>query len=109
MSEATPELTEEDRRLLDEARAAFASADSERALEAARVKYLGRKGGLVQQSFERVKTAPKEERRALGKSANALKREVEKALADAKAKAGGSGGEEAAPFDMTLPGRRAEL
>ena len=109
MSEAAPELTEEDRRLLDEAQAAFASAGSAAALEAARVKYLGRKGGLVQQSFERVKAAPPEERREFGRSANALKREVEKSLADAKAKTEGPGGEETAPFDMTLPGRRAQL
>ncbi len=109
MSEATVDLTEEDRRLLEEARAAFASADSEEALEAARVKYLGRKGGLVQQSFERVKAAPPEKRREFGRSANALKREVEKALSEAKAMLESGEGEVAAPFDMTLPGRRAEL
>ncbi len=105
-------LSDEDRRLLDEALVEFEAAKDERALEAARVKYLGRKGGLVQARFDEIKTAPPEERREIGRAANALRQAVEKALADAKENAAGvaaSARSAAVPFDVTLPGRRAEL
>jgi len=104
-------LTDEDLHLLEQARAEFAGADSPAALEAARVKYLGRKAGIVQSRFENLKTAPKEDRARLGKSANALRKAVEAALADAQARelvGRASSDREKAKPDLTLPGRRAE-
>jgi phenylalanyl-tRNA synthetase alpha chain len=102
-------LTEEDRRLLDEARAELEAAASATALEDARIKYLGRKAGLVQSRFENLKTATKEDRARLGKSANALRKAVEAALAKAKSRAAAPKAEATkASIDLTLPGRRAE-
>ncbi|MHC4251078.1 MAG: phenylalanine--tRNA ligase subunit alpha [Planctomycetota bacterium] len=101
-------LTDEDRRLLDEARAEFEGAGTAAALEAARVKYLGRKAGLVQSRFENLKSAPNEDRARLGRSANALRKAVEAALAEAKARAATAPAEVHATVDLTLPGRRAE-
>ena len=109
-----PDLLEEHARLLEEARAAFSSAADDKALDAARVKYLGRKAGLVQAEFDRIKTLPPEERRAFGKSANALRKAVERELAAARIGQGiGQGIDEidhrAPKLDMTLPGRAREL
>ena len=104
-------FTDEDLHLLEQARAEFAGAGSPAALEAARIKYLGRKAGLVQSRFENLKEAPKEDRARLGKSANALRKAVEAALADAQARevVGLADGDQAkAKPDLTLPGRRAE-
>ncbi len=102
-------LTDDDRRLLDDARAEFGVAGSPSALEDARVKYLGRKAGLVQSRFDKLKEAAKEDRARLGKSANALRKAVEAALADAKSRATAPEAEAAAAtIDLTLPGRRAE-
>jgi phenylalanyl-tRNA synthetase alpha chain len=102
------DLSEEDRRILDEARNELASAGDTAALEAARVKYLGRKAGVVQSRFEALKSAPPGDRRALGKSANALRREVESLLAAAKVRSALSGRPQEEAIDITLPGRRHE-
>jgi len=108
MNDTEGVLTDEDRRLLDEARAEFDRAGTSAALEAARVRYLGRKAGLVQSRFENLKSAPGEDRARLGKSANALRKAVEAALAEAKALAAAAPAEVHATVDLTLPGRRAE-
>ena len=112
MSEADtgPDLLEEHARIVREAREAFASASGEQYLEAARVKYLGRKAGLVQAEFKKLKRLPKKEKGPFGKSANALKQAVEAELAAAKVGTSARGADENAPaLDMTLPGRAREL
>jgi phenylalanyl-tRNA synthetase alpha chain len=100
------QLTEEDAKLLADARAEFGAATDAGALEAARVKYLGRKGGLVQGRFEAMKKAPKDQKKMLGQSANALKKAVEQAYADAKAGLGSGAPKAEARMDVSLPGLR---
>jgi phenylalanyl-tRNA synthetase alpha chain len=86
-------------------------ATTPEALDAVRVKYLGKKGELSAMLGGMGKLAP-EERRALGEAANAVKAALEAALTDAvrrvedlKLAAELTG----AKLDVTLPGRRAVL
>src|SRR5580692_5586097 len=72
--------------LQEEILAAIAAAADADALEAVRIKYLGRQGALPL-LLEKMATVPKEERPAVGKAANQAKGAV------------------AAAFDPTLPGR----
>jgi phenylalanyl-tRNA synthetase alpha chain len=110
VAETQDALTDEDRRVLEEARDEFARAADEGAVEAVRVKYLGRKAGLVQSRFDALKSAPAEERPRLGRSANALRKAVDGEVSSAKLRVAVEGPEErAGQIDITLPGRRAEL
>ena len=77
-----------------------ATADAT-AVEALRVKFVGRNGSIPA-LIKAMKDVPKEERPAFGKAVQAWKAEVEAALA---AKVGGSAGEKAVDADLTLPGR----
>ncbi len=81
---------------------------SDRDLQNLRDRYLGRKRGAVAALLKQVASAPPDERRALGQGANALKKEIELALADRRealaARRGPAGG-----VDVTLPGRSAAL
>jgi len=86
------------------AAASAALADAE-ALEAFRVRYLGRKG-ILAGLFQRLAGADPGERPALGKAIHAFQSEVEAALAAARA-ALAAGAAEALPpgFDPSLPAR----
>ena len=88
-----------------EALASVAAADTAEAIEAVRIKYIGRKG-LLPQVMKGLKDVAPEERGAVGKGANALKNALGTAL-DEKLAAlnGGAGDAPAAAFDTTLPGR----
>ena len=81
--------------------AEIAQAADDAALEALRVKYVGRNGSIPA-LIKAMKDIPKDERPAFGKAVQAWKAEVEAALA---AKGGGSRGEKASSADLTLPGR----
>ncbi|HVY62438.1 MAG TPA: hypothetical protein VHF22_12335, partial [Planctomycetota bacterium] len=59
------------------AAAEFGAAGDEAGFEKVRVKYLGRKGGLVMGLLEQLKGVPKEQKGALGKRANEVKAAVE--------------------------------
>ncbi len=93
---------------IDRVRAAFteelgrAATDAE--LRALRDRYLGRKAGVVPALLRAVAAAPPAERPRLGQLANALKRDIEAALAERRAAL-----EAARPaveaLDVTLPGR----
>jgi phenylalanyl-tRNA synthetase alpha chain len=93
--------------LASEARQEMGRADSPEAVEALRVKYLGKKG-LLAGVLGGMGKLPPDERRALGEVANRVKAELEGLLAEAVARA-----EEAAlqaelsgaAVDVTLPGR----
>ena len=85
----------------DEASAAAAQAQTLEALEALRVKYLGRKSTAAE-ALGQIGHWPAEQRGAVGKSANEAKRALEQALAErrnvlAAAPQGPS-------VDVTLPG-----
>ena len=99
------ELAKEIEAVRQAALAEFAAA-SEKALEAARIAHLGMKGSAAR-LFERIPKIAPELRRAFGAQANALKAELERALAERsraleeKALAKELSGEK---LDVTLPG-----
>ena len=78
---------------VDDVRAAFAAelrdAASSDELQEIRNRYLGRKRGAVTALLKSIAAAPPETRRALGQQANALKREIEQALAARRDEAAG--------------------
>ena len=90
---------------LEQAKAAslkeIAAATDGAAVEALRVKYVGRNGSIPA-LIKAMKDVPKEERPAFGKAVQAWKAEVEAALADT---GGGGSTEKAVEADLTLPGR----
>jgi phenylalanyl-tRNA synthetase alpha chain len=84
--------------------AALAVARSAADLQAVRDRFLGRKQGLITALVKSVAARPPDERRTFGADANALKQEIEQALAAREVEA-----RAAAPVadavDVTLPGR----
>jgi phenylalanyl-tRNA synthetase alpha chain len=94
--------------LKDEARAQVEGCADAQALEAVRVKYLGRKG-LLQEFLAKIPTLPVDERRSAGAGLNAIKQELAQ-LIEAKAAAlRGAGAGPSSGADMTLPGREVLL
>ena len=78
------------------------------AWEALRVRWIGRKQGIVRERLAAFKEVPPEQKRDYGQAVNRLKQQVEGRLAElegslAEAPAGGPG------LDVTLPGRRPLL
>lgn len=97
--------------LLDEARASLKDAGDDKAVEAARVKFLGKKGELSAVLRGMGALSP-EERRQVGEVANEVKAELEKLLDDAVARLKRQKLQQdlAGPgLDVTLPGRRQPL
>ena len=114
-----------------EVRAAFLAelgqAASLEQIQEVRNRYLGRKRGTVTALLKSVAQAPPEARRDLGQQANALKREIERALAErsgsvaaapapagrrqpgGSARAGDAAGRGAPVEDVTLPGRDVRI
>ena len=80
----------------------IAAAADAAAVEALRVKYVGR-SGAIPALIKAMKDVPKEDRPAFGKAIQAWKAEVEAAL-QASGHLGGAG-EKAVAADLTLPGR----
>lgn len=77
-------------------------------LEAFRVKYLGRKGGLLTGVMRNLGSVAKEERPRLGALANTVKQEIE-ALFQAAKESLGSSRPSAGPIDTSLPGRQLPM
>ncbi|MEK7849939.1 MAG: phenylalanine--tRNA ligase subunit alpha [Candidatus Omnitrophota bacterium] len=79
------------------------------ALDAARVKYLGRKG-IVAELFSGIPALPQEERKAYGASLNILKQAIEEVLHQKEAALSASVASAGAPGpDITLPGKKPLL
>lgn len=94
--------------ILAEALAAVREARSEEALDALRVRFLGRKGRVTEllRGLAEVDAA---ERPARGAELNALRRQIEEALEEAVSRArdaGRASAHAAEALDVTLPGRR---
>ena len=86
--------------------AAIQAAEDAEALEVARIEFLGRRGAIAE-AFGRMAEVPSEERREVGRRANAVKRGLSEAHAARRAAlAGAAPREEATEADLTLPGRR---
>ena len=82
--------------------------------EALRVRWVGRKQGLLNQVSEILKRAPAESRRDVGARFNTLKKEIEHALdagtpVDSARAAGSSADRVTDALDITLPGIRPRL
>jgi len=82
----------------------LAAAASARDLKAIDDEFLSRKSGSVTALMQTLKSLPAEERRAFGAAVNALKTEIETALAERKAAVEASR-PPAGAVDVTLPGR----
>ena len=101
-------MQEELARLREAAAAEIAAAESVEALEAIRVRYLGRKGSLNAVLRGLGQLAP-EERPAMGALANTVKDDLSSTLdakASALAEAGLARALDEERIDVTLPGRR---
>ena len=96
---------------LEDVREAFladldqAGRDAE-AVERVRIKYAGRKSGVLQELTAALRSLPKDEKRDYGRGLNDLKKLVESKIEEAKRAAGvaAAGGARRAT-DVTLPGR----
>ena len=91
---------------------ALASASSAKEVDDLRVRYFGRKAGLIPALFARLKEVPKEQKKAAGDALNKLRDRLEEAL---RQKTERVAGEEATrkeareTLDVTLPGRKPRL
>jgi len=102
VSERSLESLPEPPEVLSEAKSRLGAAKDAREIETLRAQYLGRKG-LVQKYFKRLVQLPPEERRAAGKAANDLKRELEALFNSAREQAKTERMRAAARPDPTLP------
>jgi len=91
-------------RLKETALAEAQTAADAAALEAVRIRYLGRHG-LLPQIMKGLRDVPAAERAAVGQGANALKQELTAALERRKAALGAAAPAAAPAFDFSLPGR----
>lgn len=86
--------------------AALAEAGSDPVrVEAVRVRFAGRRSGMLRDLEEALKSLPREEKPAYGKTLNELKQLVEENLAAAQ-KAADDASKRPEMVDVTLPGRR---
>lgn len=91
------------RKIGEEARGAFGSASTEKDLEEARVRFLGRKSELNLMS-RGLRDLDPDERRSVGRATNELKRELGELL-DAARRRLEEGSSAPESLDLTLPGR----
>ena len=84
-----------------------AAADTVEAVEQLRIRWIGRKQGVLTRVGEVLKDAPAEARREVGKRFNALKSAIEPRCDPAQTPAARAGVDES--IDITLPGTRRAL
>ena len=89
-------------------RAELAEVRTDAALQALRTRWVGRKGSWVAAFMEALATATPDQKKALGRGANELKKEVEAALAERETMLGATR-RPANAVDITLPGRMPQL
>jgi phenylalanyl-tRNA synthetase alpha chain len=87
--------------------ALLAAGSDPRRLEEVRIRFAGRRSGVLQSLEEQLKGLPREEKPVFGKALNELKRHILARLEEARAAAGS--GEERQALDVTLPGRTPRL
>ncbi len=99
------------RRIADEAETVISAAADEAALEAARVRYLSRKDGVVTVATKEIATLPAAEKPAYGQAVNEAKRRIEAALESrgASLRSGAIEQSLSKAEDLTLPPRRARI
>src|SRR5688500_3260271 len=89
-------------------RAELAAVRTDAELQALRTRWVGRKGSWVAAFMEALATATPEQKKAVGRGANELKKEVEAAIAEREA-ALASTRRPPNAVDITLPGRAPVL
>jgi phenylalanyl-tRNA synthetase alpha chain len=89
-------------------RAELAEVRTDAALQALRTRWVGRKGSWVAAFMESLATATPDQKKALGRGANELKKEVEAALAELETTLAATR-RPANAVDITLPGRMPQL
>ena len=89
-------------------RAELADLRTDAELQALRTRWVGRKGSWVAAFMEALATATPEQKKAFGRGANELKKEVEAAIAEREAALTATR-RPANAVDITLPGRRPSL
>jgi phenylalanyl-tRNA synthetase alpha chain len=105
-------MLDEIKSIHDEAVSAIGRASSAAELDELRVKYFGRKGGLVPALFTRLKSVPPDQKKEVGEALNNLRDAIESEL---KGKLERAAEEEArrkearSSIDVTLPGRQPSL
>ncbi|HVT45050.1 MAG TPA: phenylalanine--tRNA ligase subunit alpha [Thermoanaerobaculia bacterium] len=90
----------------------IAAAESTAALDALRVRYFGRKGGLVPSLFTRLREVPPDQKKDVGEALNRLRDRLEGELKERLARASTLEEERGAArsrIDVTLPGRPPAL
>lgn len=84
-----------------------ASLESEEAIEAFRINYLGRRQGQILPLFDRISDLPPEERPSMGKTLNTLKTRAQERIDEAQAQLTAQAQAATAEgLDLTLPGRK---
>ncbi len=83
----------------------LAKSDTPEALEAFRIRYLGRSSGALTALMRQLSDLPQEERPAFGKEANLCKQRLQEAFDRKSAAARGPAAGTQATTDITLPGR----
>jgi phenylalanyl-tRNA synthetase alpha chain len=95
-------------RALEQFRAELAEARSDAALQGLRTRWVGRKHSWVAAFMDALATAPPDQKKALGRGANELKKAVEAALAERETALAATR-RPANAVDITLPGRAPQL
>lgn len=95
---------------LEEIRRRFAddldAATDARSVEDVRIRYFGRKGGIVPALFGELKSIPPEEKKEAGAALNALRAELQSRMDEAIASVSRPSSTKRKAIDVTLPGRR---
>jgi phenylalanyl-tRNA synthetase alpha chain len=89
-------------------RAELAGVRTDAALQALRTRWVGRKGSWVAAFMEALATAPPDQKKAIGRGANELKKIVEAALAELETTLAATR-RPANAVDITLPGRAPQI
>lgn len=105
-------LLDEIRAIDEEAERELSQAETAASLDALRVRYFGRKGGLIPALFGRLKEVPSDQKKAVGDALNRLRDRLDTEL---KAKLSQASvleqqrKEASSTIDVTLPGRRPSI
>ena len=98
-------MEQELHRLQQEAASSLAQIDDPAQLEAFRVRYLGRKGGLLTGIMRQLGSAAAADRPRLGQLANEIKQEIERQFEEKKARIASETVTVGEGVDLSLPGR----
>ncbi len=95
--------------LAEQAQSAFSSATTTDALEAARVDFLGAKGGQLRKLQQGLGKVDKADKPAAGKRFNEVKTLIEAAFSSAQERSSGGVETTREAFDVTLPGKPVRI